>query len=98
MDYVELSINTIINRLVETLKGRRTLFVGLDIGTSGVKAVLVDETQMILAEANAALTVQRPYPLWSEQDPQAWCDAVEAVMTTLRADHPTQYGAIRGIG
>jgi len=98
MDYVALSINTIINRLVETLKGRRSLFVGLDIGTSGVKAVLVDETQTILAEANAPLTVQRPHPLWSEQAPQAWWDAVETVMATLRADHPTQYGAIRGIG
>ena len=46
-------------------------FLGLDIGTSSIKAVLVDAQQRLLGEASAALTLSRPQPLWSEQDPRA---------------------------
>jgi xylulokinase len=74
------------------------MYIGLDIGTSGVKAVLVDESQEILASASAPLSVQRPRPLWSEQDPDAWWQAVAAVMAALRSDRPAEYGAVRGIG
>ncbi len=45
------------------------MYLGLDIGTSGVKAVLVDETQNIVDQATAPLTVNRPQALWSEQNP-----------------------------
>ena len=44
-------------------------FLGLDIGTSSVKALLVDADQRTVAEASAALDVSRPQPLWSEQNP-----------------------------
>lgn len=59
------------------------MYLGLDIGTSGVKAVLVDTTQQIVDQATAPLTVQRPKPLWSEQNPAEWwtatCQAVKAL-------------------
>ena len=74
------------------------MYIGLDIGTSGVKAVLVDENQDILANASAPLSVQRPRPLWSEQDPDALWQAVAAVMAALRSDRLAEYGAVRGIG
>ena len=74
------------------------LYIGLDIGTSGVKAVLVNGEQTILADANAPLTVQRPHPLWSEQDPRAWWEAVRAAMSALRNARPADYAAVRGIG
>ena len=41
-------------------------FLGLDVGTSAVKAVLVDGNQHLLAEAEAPLATSRPQPLWSE--------------------------------
>ena len=44
-------------------------FLGLDIGTSSVKALLVDFEQRVLAEASIPLSVSRPHPLWSEQNP-----------------------------
>ena len=46
------------------------LFLGIDIGTSGVKSVLVDERDWIAAEVGAPLAVSLPRPLWSEQAPE----------------------------
>ena len=45
------------------------MFLGVDIGTSGVKAVVIDEAGRVVGQGTAALTVQRPQPLWSEQTP-----------------------------
>ena len=47
-------------------------YLGLDIGTSAVKAVLVDEAQEVRAEASSPLAISRPRELWSEQQPNAW--------------------------
>ncbi len=60
-------------------RGRET-FLGLDIGTSSVKALLVDEDQRVVAEASSALEVSRPHPLWSEQNPEDWVEGVEAAV------------------
>lgn len=57
------------------------MYLGIDIGTSGVKAVLVDDAQSVVDQASAPLSVSRPKPLWSEQDPQDWWRATnEAVL------------------
>jgi xylulokinase len=48
------------------------VYLGIDVGTSGVKAVLVDERGAIVAQASGPLEVSRPAPGFSEQDPQAW--------------------------
>lgn len=57
------------------------MYLGLDIGTSGVKAVLVDDAQSVVDQASASLEASRPQPLWSEQDPAAWWRATnEAVL------------------
>ena len=45
------------------------MYLGLDLGTSGIKAMLVDEAFATVGVAHAALTVSRPHPGWSEQDP-----------------------------
>ncbi|MGJ3263639.1 MAG: xylulokinase [Salinarimonas sp.] len=69
--------------------------IGLDLGTSGLKGVLVDDAQAVLAEATAPLAVSRPHEGWSEQNPSDWLAAAEAVMDQL-ARHGL--GAVRGIG
>ena len=51
------------------------MFLGVDIGTSSVKCVVMDETGAIVADSSAPLTVSHPHPLWSEQDPEAWWQA-----------------------
>ncbi len=72
--------------------------IGIDIGTSEVKAVLVDETQTVLGTAHAALQVSRPRPLWSEQDPQDWWTATLAALAELRSAQPKAYAAVQGLG
>jgi xylulokinase len=71
------------------------MFLGIDIGTSGVKAVVIDRDGSIAAQGTAALTVQRPHPLWSEQDPDAWWQATDAAVRALPADVRR---AVRGVG
>ena len=73
-------------------------FLGLDIGTSSVKALLIDASQRTLAEASAALDVQRPKPLWSEQNPDDWVEGVEAAVHTLRRHAPEAFSRLAGIG
>ena len=77
--------------------GMRT-FLGLDIGTSSVKALLVDESQRLVGEASAALDVSRPHPLWSEQNPDDWMEAVEAAVQTLRRRAPDAFAGLAGVG
>ena len=74
------------------------MFLGIDIGTSEVKTVLIDEAQRVQASARAALTVERPEPGFSEQDPDAWWRAVEATLDQLKAETPAALAAVRGIG
>ena len=61
------------------------MFLGIDLGTSGVKAIVVDHEQSVRAAFTAPLTVSRPRPLWSEQDPAEWWRATDtAVRAVLR--------------
>ena len=62
------------------------VFLGIDVGTSGVKAVLLDSGGAVTAQATAPLEVSRPKPLWSEQNPDDWCSAAEAAVLALPAD------------
>jgi xylulokinase len=62
------------------------MYLGLDIGTSGVKAVIVAADGAVLAQASAPLAVSRPQPLWSEQDPADWWAGCEAAVLGLPAD------------
>lgn len=71
------------------------MFLGIDIGTSGVKAVVLDEHGALVTQGTAALTVQRPRPLWSEQDPEAWWQATVAAVLSI---DPAVRRAVRGIG
>jgi len=59
------------------------VFLGIDIGTSSVKAVLVDEGESIVAQAAMPLTVARPRPMFAEQNPQDWWLATAAAIGSL---------------
>ncbi|HSI01248.1 MAG TPA: xylulokinase [Reyranella sp.] len=74
------------------------MYLGIDIGTSGVKALVIDERDRPVAQATAPLTVSRPRPLWSEQDPEQWWDAVATALDSLAADAPRAMAAVRAIG
>ncbi len=72
------------------------MYIGLDLGTSGLKGIVIDDAQTVRAEAVAPLTVQRPHDGWSEQDPAAWITAAEAVLDALSGQ--VDMAAVRGIG
>ena len=73
-------------------------YLGIDVGTSAVKALIVDERQSTLAEADVPLQVSRPHNLWSEQDPESWWQAVQSAVEGLRARAPAALADVRGIG
>ncbi|NCP85811.1 MAG: xylulokinase [Anaerolineae bacterium CG_4_9_14_3_um_filter_57_17] len=68
-----------------------TYFLGLDISTTASKALLMDETGSVVSVAAQPHSLQTPHPLWSEQDPAEWWDAVAASIRAALAQ-----AAIRG--
>lgn len=71
------------------------MYLGIDVGTSSVKAVLMDGDGQIVAQNSAPLTVERPHPLWSEQDPQSWW---KATVAAVRGLPEIERAAVKGIG
>jgi len=71
------------------------MYLGLDLGTSGLKGVLIDDDQRLVGEAHAPLSVSRPHDGWSEQSPADWIAAAEAVFASLSGHG---LSALRGIG
>jgi xylulokinase len=61
------------------------MYLGIDIGTSSVKAVIVDDGDAVVEQASAPLSVSRPQPSWSEQDPADWWTATNAAVKSLSA-------------
>ena len=59
------------------------MYIGLDLGTSSLKAILINDDQQILAETAEPLTVERPHEGWSEQSPESWITAGEKVLAAL---------------
>ena len=66
--------------------------VGIDVGTTGVKAIAIDRRGEVLARAERGYPLSTPRPGWSEQDPEDWRRAAEAALADLGV------GEIAGIG
>ena len=74
------------------------MYLGIDLGTSSVKLLLVDDAQRAVDEQSAPLEVRRPHPGWSEQDPGDWWRATDDAARALRARRPAEMSAVRAIG
>ena len=74
------------------------MYLGIDLGTSGIKLLVMDESQQIVATVNKSLTVQRPATGWSEQDPENWISATASAFDDLAAKAPQAVRDIRAIG
>ena len=72
------------------------MYIGIDLGTSGVKAILLSEQGTVLASQTEKLTVSRPHPLWSEQDPLHWWQATDRAIRALGEQHSLQQ--VKAIG
>src|SRR2546425_7565672 len=64
------------------------MFLGIDLGTSELKVLLLDESGAVAGSAGSPLEVQRPHPRWSEQSPEAWWQATLSAVEGLRRAHP----------
>ena len=71
------------------------MYLGIDIGTSSVKAVLVDDSAAIVAQASESLAVSRPQPGYSEADPDSWW---RATVTAVRNLPVAARAAVRSVG
>lgn len=74
------------------------MFLGIDIGTSSVKAVLTDSEGAVAGSASHPCSVSRPHPLWSEQEPEDWVAAAIAAVDALAERQPADVAAVLGIG
>jgi xylulokinase len=73
-------------------------FIGIDVGTSGVKAMLIDAAGTHLADATAPIDVIRPQPGWSEQNPADWWSATLLAVDKISKSHPAETAAVIGLG
>ena len=83
--------------LLRTSMAKR-LFLGIDVSTTGAKALLIDEKGAVAASATTALTVQTPKPLWSEQDPHEWWTGTAASIRKALADAGATGADVAAVG
>ena len=74
------------------------MYLGIDLGTSAVKVVLVGEDDTVLDQASASLEVSRPKPLWSEQDPASWWAATNQAVAELKSRRPVELQEVKAVG
>ncbi len=74
------------------------MYLGIDLGTSSVKVVVMDETFATLASSSSDFTVSNPQPLWSEQDPAQWWQGTCVAMAELKAKHPQLLAQVKAMG
>ena len=74
------------------------MYLGIDLGTSGIKAVLVDDAESVRTSHTEALDISRPHPGWSEQTPEDWWQATLRALDAIADSHPADMAAVRGIG
>ncbi len=73
------------------------MYLGLDLGTSGLKGLLVSPKGHIVGTATANYAVRQPHPNWSEQDPDDWLSAAKAVFQALRSKYTAEFSAVKAI-
>ena len=74
------------------------MYLGIDIGTSEVKALLLSDSHQVIATEGSRLEVSRPHPGHSEQDPASWWLATCKALKALQEKHPAPYAAVKAIG
>src|SRR3954470_17330659 len=74
------------------------LCLGIDIGTSAVKALISDDRDVTVAVSEVPLTLQRPRDGWAEQDPDAWWLAVQLAIAALRTQIGSRMADVAAIG
>lgn len=74
------------------------MYLGIDLGTSGVKVVILNEDNELMAQASSSIEVSRPQPLWSEQNPDHWWSATNLAISDLKQNHRQLMPEVKAIG
>jgi xylulokinase len=74
------------------------MYLGLDCGTSGLKALLTDESGAPIASAQRTYSPDRPRPGWSEQNPEVWRDAMAGAIADIKQSAASALGAVKAVG
>ena len=74
------------------------LLLGVDISTTGAKALLIDQTGQVITSATTPLTLQTPYPLWSEQNPEQWWQGIKTSIRKVLAESEVSKESIAAVG
>jgi xylulokinase len=73
-------------------------FLGIDISTTGSKALLIDETGKVVAVTSSPHTLQTPKPLWSEQNPHEWWDASSTSVRSVLQQAGASGESVQAVG
>lgn len=73
------------------------MYLGIDLGTSGVKVILMDDQQTIITSSTARLTISRPQSLWSEQNPNDWWGATQNAIRKIKYTHANELKKVRAL-
>ena len=74
------------------------MFIGIDLGTSSIKTILIDENQKIIGNASISLNLSNPQPGFYEQEPDSWFTATLKCFEKLKKGFPKEYRATQSIG
>lgn len=74
------------------------MYLGIDLGTTSLKVILVNDALHCVATESESLTISRPKPLWSEQNPLDWWSALNSAMKNLRDHYPKEIKKVTAIG
>jgi xylulokinase len=72
--------------------------LGVDISTTGAKALLIDQAGQVISSATTPLTLQTPSPLWSEQNPGQWWQGIRTSIQKVLAESNAAVDSIAAIG
>jgi len=74
------------------------LFLGIDVSTTGAKALLIDGSGAVVCSATNPLPLSTPRPLWSEQDPHDWWNGIVTSIRQALADAEATGNDVKAIG
>jgi xylulokinase len=74
------------------------MFLGIDLGTTELKALLLAGDGHVVGTARYLLEISRPKARWSEQDPEDWRRATQSALATLRTRYSDAFGSVQAIG
>ncbi|HKG81498.1 MAG TPA: xylulokinase, partial [Pyrinomonadaceae bacterium] len=74
------------------------ILLGIDVSTTGAKALLIDDEGRVLSSATRSLTLSTPHPLWSEQEPEDWWTATKSSILQALATADASGESVAAIG